>query len=229
LASLSSAPPPADAPERVDGADAHPGFARRPRYHHGDLREALITATHQLVVERGGEHFTLADACRVAGVSTAAPYKHFRDKQELLEIVCQRGFDRMTEKIVGAVQLNGSGTRAAIEAMGRAYVTFARTEPALFRHMFSPQGEPSAGDDLPGKVCFATVIAEIERYSATVGIATDARALAVQLWTFVHGLSCLLIDGAYEKVAPDVDIDHLLSVATAGLLDGAAQAATRRA
>ncbi len=65
--------------------------SRRERYHHGDLRESLIGATEALVVEKGAEHFTLADACRRAGVTTAAPYKHFRDKQEILEIICQRG------------------------------------------------------------------------------------------------------------------------------------------
>jgi AcrR family transcriptional regulator len=60
---------------------------RKPRYHHGDLRQALIDASHQLLVEKGAENFSLADACRVAGVSTAAPYKHFRDKLEILEAI----------------------------------------------------------------------------------------------------------------------------------------------
>ncbi|HEX5998570.1 MAG TPA: helix-turn-helix domain-containing protein, partial [Hyphomicrobiaceae bacterium] len=66
---------------------------RKASYHHGGLREALIAATRQLVMERGAENFTLADACRVAGVTTAAPYRHFRSKQEILEEITSRGFE----------------------------------------------------------------------------------------------------------------------------------------
>ena len=69
--------------------------ARKAHYHHGELREALIAATRQLVMERGAENFTLADACRVAGVTTAAPYRHFRSKQEILEEIASRGFDEL--------------------------------------------------------------------------------------------------------------------------------------
>ncbi|HEX5958629.1 MAG TPA: helix-turn-helix domain-containing protein, partial [Hyphomicrobiaceae bacterium] len=67
--------------------------ARKASYHHGGLREALIAATRRLVMERGAENFTLADACRVAGVTTAAPYRHFRSKQEILEEITSRGFE----------------------------------------------------------------------------------------------------------------------------------------
>ena len=73
------------------------------RYHHGELREALIGATRQLVEERGAENFTLADACRVAGVTTAAPYRHFRGKQEILEEIASRGFDELRKRSMAAV------------------------------------------------------------------------------------------------------------------------------
>ena len=71
---------------------------RKARYHHGELREALIGATRELVEERGAENFTLADACRVAGVTTAAPYRHFRGKQEILEEIASRGFDELSNR-----------------------------------------------------------------------------------------------------------------------------------
>ena len=79
-------------------------------YHHGDLRGTLISATRQLLSERGADGFTLSDACRVAGVSTAAPYKHFRDKQEILEEIVARGFDEMGERSERAVAVYGAGT-----------------------------------------------------------------------------------------------------------------------
>jgi AcrR family transcriptional regulator len=213
---------PIHAPPEPSEADAHAGDAgaRRLRYHHGDLREALIAATHELVIERGGENFTLADACRVAGVSTAAPYKHFRDKQEILEIICRRGFDRMTANIHAAIATHGSGTFAAIVAIGHAYIDFARHEPALFRLMFGQHPVLKAAEpvDMAGQACFGSVIQEVQNYIATAGIKTDPRVIAVQLWTFVHGASCLLIDGDYAKVAPDIDVDALASAAAAAFL-----------
>ena len=100
-------------------------------YHHGELREALIKAARQLVVEQGAENFSLADACRLAGVSTAAPYRHFRDKQEILEEIVARGFDDMAERSGRALMAHGPGTLAGIVAMGQAYVAFAVEETAI--------------------------------------------------------------------------------------------------
>ena len=76
---------------------------RRAHYHHGELREALIQATRELVEKRGAENFTLADACRVAGVTTAAPYRHFKGKQEILEEIASRGFEELRAKSMTAV------------------------------------------------------------------------------------------------------------------------------
>ncbi len=98
---------------------------RKAPYHHGGLREALIGATRQLVMERGAENFTLADACRLAGVTTAAPYRHFRSKQEILEEIASRGFDELKAKAMAVVAEKGAGTLEAIVAMGQTYVAFA--------------------------------------------------------------------------------------------------------
>src|SRR5262252_7858363 len=91
----------------------------RTRYHHGELREALIAATRKLVEERGAENFTLADACRVAGVTTAAPYRHFQGKQEILAEIASRGFDELKTRSRAAVVAKGEGTLEAIIAMGQ--------------------------------------------------------------------------------------------------------------
>src|SRR5882724_10759607 len=80
---------------------------RKAPYHHGELREALIRATRQLVEERGAENFTLADACRVAGVTTAAPYRHFRGKHEILEEIASRGFEEMRKRATAVVAEKG--------------------------------------------------------------------------------------------------------------------------
>src|SRR5262245_59145750 len=118
---------------RKTSADKVP---RKARYHHGELREALIEATRQLVVERGAENFTLADACRAAGVTTAAPYRHFQGKQEILAEIASRGFDDLKQRSTAIVAEKGEGTLDGIIAMGQAYVAFAVEETAVFRLMF---------------------------------------------------------------------------------------------
>src|SRR5438128_4303203 len=94
---------------------------RKAPYHHGELREALIRATRQLVEERGAENFTLADACRVAGVTTAAPYRHFKGKREILEEIAARGFEELGTRTTAILAGKGEGTLEGIVAMGQGY------------------------------------------------------------------------------------------------------------
>lgn len=206
-----------------DVAEPQKGAAQaKGRYHHGDLREALIQATATLVEERGAENFSLADACRHAGVSTAAPYRHFRDKQEILEEIAARGFETLKARSMEAIARNGSGTLEGISAMGRTYVAFAVEEQALFRLMFgqNPSLKTAERVEACGHECFDNVIGEVAHYCEKNGIDGDAREMAVQLWTFVHGAASLLIDQDYEKVAPDVDIERMILAATGRLLAG---------
>ena len=111
----------------------------------------------QLVEERGAENFTLADACRVAGVTTAAPYRHFRGKQEILEEIASRGFDEMRKRAMAAVAEKGEGTLEGIIAMGQAYVAFAVQETAVFRLMFGQEPSLKKAEHVvgTGHACFA--------------------------------------------------------------------------
>jgi len=193
---------------------------RKAHYHHGELREALISATRQLVEERGAENFTLADACRVAGVTTAAPYRHFRSKQQILAEIASRGFEELQAKAKAAVAAKGEGTLDAIVAMGQAYVAFAVEQTAVFRLMFGQEpslkkAEPVLGT---GHACFAHLIDQVALYCKRSKIRGDAQELALRLWTFVHGAASLLIDQDYAAVAPQIDVDHLVASATPGLL-----------
>src|SRR5262245_38518211 len=106
------------------------------RFHHGDLREVLIAAARELLIEHGPDGFTLADACRRAGVTTAAPYKHFRDKQAILEEIVARGFEELSEANAKAVAAGGPGTIAGITAMGRSYLDFAVAQTAMLPLLF---------------------------------------------------------------------------------------------
>jgi AcrR family transcriptional regulator len=193
---------------------------RRAPYHHGDLREALIAATRQLVMERGAENFTLADACRAAGVTTAAPYRHFRSKQEILAEIASRGFEQLEARAMAAVAEKGPGTMEAIVAMGQTYVAFAVSETAVFRLMFGQepslkQAEHVAGT---GHECFANLIEQIALYCQKNRARGDALEIALRLWTFVHGAASLQIDKDYLVVAPQLDVNRLIADATPGLL-----------
>jgi len=202
---------------------------RKAHYHHGELREALICATRQLVEERGAENFTLADACRVAGVTTAAPYRHFRSKQQILEEIASRGFEELQAKARAAVAAKGEGTLDAIVAMGQAYVAFAVEKTALFRLMFGQEpslkkAEPVLGT---GHACFAHLIDQVALYCKRSKIRGDAQEIALRLWTFVHGAASLLIDQDYAAVAPQIDVDRLIAGATPGLLSRPTRLARR--
>lgn len=193
---------------------------RRARYHHGDLREALIGAAYDLVLEKGADAFLLSDACRCAGVSTAAPYKHFRDRDEILECVCERGFEELTERSMAAVAAAGPGTIDGIKAMGQSYVRFAVEKQMLFRLMFGQHPKLKQADHViaQGRDCFGSVIEEVARFCRDNGVAGDPQTIAVRLWTFVHGAASLLIDEDYDKVAPDLDVALMIEDATPMLL-----------
>ncbi|MEM9030563.1 MAG: TetR/AcrR family transcriptional regulator [Pseudomonadota bacterium] len=196
------------------------GKSGKDRYHHGDLREALIAAAHKLVIERGAENFTLADACRAAGVSTAAPYKHFSNRDEVLVAVVSRAFDVMAKLAVDAARSKGEGTLEGIVAMGCAYVAFARENPALFRLMFGQHPELKKQRDVidEGHSCFETVTQQVQAYCSAHQIDADAKQIHMRLWTFVHGVASLQIDGDYDVIEPGFDYERMIAETTPHLL-----------
>jgi AcrR family transcriptional regulator len=203
---------------------------RKAPYHHGDLREALIAATRQLVMERGAENFTLADACRVAGVTTAAPYRHFRSKQEVLEEIASRGFDELRAIATAVVAEKGAGTLEAIVAMGQAYVAFAVNETAVFRLMFGQDPALKKAELVSGTghECLGHLIEQITLYCQRNRVRGDAMEFALRLWTFVHGAACLQIDQDYLSVAPGLDVNRLIADASPGLLGAVGQPRSAR-
>src|SRR5436189_2638152 len=105
-------------------------------YHHGNLKEALVQAALDLIAQKGPAGFTFAEAARSAGVSPAAPYRHFRDRDELLASIAQRGFEQFEARLNEAWDDGRPDTVTAFERMGKAYLGFARDEPAFYSAMF---------------------------------------------------------------------------------------------
>src|SRR3954470_10953096 len=105
-------------------------------YHHGNLKEALIRAALDLIAKKGPAGFTFAEAARFAGVSPAAPYRHFRDRDELLANVALRGFEQFEAALARAWDGGKPDAFTASDRLGRAYLEFARTDTAYYSAMF---------------------------------------------------------------------------------------------
>ncbi len=105
-------------------------------YHHGNLREALIRAALELIAQKGPAGFTFAEAARWAGVSPAAPYRHFRDRDELLADVARRGFELFAAALAKSWDEGRPDAFTAFDRLGKAYLAFARSEPAYYSAMF---------------------------------------------------------------------------------------------
>ncbi|MFZ4408763.1 MAG: TetR/AcrR family transcriptional regulator [Paracraurococcus sp.] len=166
-----------------------PDLAARRGYHHGNLREALLQGARQLVAERGPQGFTLTEAARRAGVSPSAPYRHFKDREEVLAELCRRGFALFGQRLQAAA----AGTRDAAEAlhrMGPAYLAFAREEPGYYAAMFAFQ--PQAGEDVTASgrdQPFETLTGTITALLPSGG--HNPRLVALQVWALSHGVAML--------------------------------------
>jgi AcrR family transcriptional regulator len=114
---------------------ANTGGVRHPkRYHHGNLVEALIAATVQIVEERGAEHVSVREAAKRAGVSPGAPFRHFRSKTALLTAVAEQAMDRLAEAVAKAQsRVDGANPVAAFEAIGQGYLEWAIANPTHFQ------------------------------------------------------------------------------------------------
>jgi AcrR family transcriptional regulator len=158
-------------------------------YHHGNLREALLEAARQLVAERGPSGFTLVEAARRAGVSPSAPYRHFKDREEVMQVLCERGFALFGQRLQAAVAAS-AGPQEALRRMGPAYLAFAREEPGYYAAMFSFRGNGSPAAEDPVRDgpfdALAGAIAGILRPDGP-----DPRLVALQVWALSHGVAML--------------------------------------
>ncbi len=105
-------------------------------YHHGNLKEALVRAALELIAEKGPAGFTFADAARWAGVSPAAPYRHFRDRDALLADVARRGFEEFAAALAKGWDDGKPDVMSAFDRLGRIYLDFAKREPSYYSAMF---------------------------------------------------------------------------------------------
>jgi len=180
-------------------ATAAEADAARP-YHHGNLRDTLLAAADAVLVTHGATGITLREVAKAAGVSHAAPYHHFASLDELLATVAARGFVRLGE----AMQATASAPdpRERMLRICEAYVSRARAQPAQFRLMFGPllsrkREFPELKD--AAEASFAAVV------EASLALDPErGHELALLGWSLAHGLSNLVIDGAFDHLPMDL-------------------------
>lgn len=203
---------------------------QRQPYHHGDLRQALVDAAIALLREGGVPALSLRAAARKAGVSQAAPYRHFADHADLLAAVAADGFARLREVMIEAAR-GGPSPREGLRGLARAYVRFGIRHPAEYRVMF---GAETAGHSR---------FPELEKQSSSVyqllvdGIVGlqqlglvrpgDPMAIALTVWSTMHGLVTLVLDGLapfdrQRKPAVTDGLEDQVTMATEILMFGMA-------
>lgn len=168
------------------------------RYHHGDLRRALIDQALRTIDRLGGEGLTLRRVGDELGVSRTALYRHFADKQSLVAAVAREGFRALRHGLVEAWEQHGRG-RAGFDAMGEAYLRFAVEHPSHYRVMFgrfveSRACDPGLAEDAESAFrALVDALAELQR--AGLARQDDPVALARFVWAVTHGIAMLAIDG----------------------------------
>jgi len=193
-------------------------------YHHGNLKEALIQAALDLIARKGPAGFTFAEAARWAGVSPAAPYRHFRDRDDLLVDVARRGFDQFAQALARAWDDGRPEPFAAFERVGRAYLEFARTEPAYYSAMFEA-GIPLESDAelrAAGERAFAVLrsAAETLILRLPAGQRPPALMMALHIWSLAHGIASLFGRGDSGRRTLPMSPEELLEAAVLVYLRG---------
>lgn len=190
----------------------------REQYHHGNLREALIQAALALIAERGISGFAVAELARAVGVSAAAPYRHFRDRDAVLAEVSRRGFEALEADMRSAVAARLADPVAALEACAQAHLAFAGREGPVYGAMFDPHFPIAAHPDLAR--------ARDAALSVLRGAAQNAcdrnrdarrppsRMVALHIWALTHGIATLYLGPSGAGQLPMTPADLL----EAGLL-----------
>ena len=200
------------------------GGGERRGYHHGNLREALVQAALDLILQRGASGVTFAEAARAAGVSPAAPYRHFRDRDALLAEVARQGFERFEAMLANAWSEGRPEPVKAFENVGRAYLAFARAEPAYYAAMFESGLPPDASAELreAGDRAFNVLKTAAESLSALLpkGQRPPALMMGLHFWAMAHGIASLFGRGDQARRKMPMTPEELLEAGVLVYLQG---------
>lgn len=180
------------------------GAKKSGAYHHGDLRRVLIDAAIRVVEKHGVDALTLQALARKAGVSSGAPYHHFKNREMLLAAIAVDGFELLTREMTRCVEEAVAEKRTEkssvtrLRGFGRGYVRFALKHSGHFRVMFRPESKRQLDDEQRALVdgAFDLLMQCIAGLQSDGLIAAgDVRPIALLAWSSVHGASTLWVDG----------------------------------
>ncbi|TQF16665.1 TetR/AcrR family transcriptional regulator [Myxococcus llanfairpwllgwyngyllgogerychwyrndrobwllllantysiliogogogochensis] len=188
-----------------------PAAPRKRAYHHGDLRQALVDATLKLIATEDVGAVSLREVARRAGVTAAAPYHHFRDKDALLAAVAEEGYRALNQRMDESLSsIRAPRTDNQLRALARCYVRFAVEHPAHYRVMFRQEWgdeEKYASLHAEGMRAYGRLQ---ELAKETTGGKVDMDTLAFTVWAWVHGLASLWNEGPLRKKTRSDSIEPLL-------------------
>jgi AcrR family transcriptional regulator len=178
-------------------------------YHHGNLRLALLEAARVLMKESGIESLTLREVARRSGVSSGAPYHHFKDKADLIRELVSHGFQRLDRASREALQ--GKTTpHEKLQAIGITYIMYAVQYPDEFRLMFRPEmGSPLEDENPTCTPVFRVLLEVIDEFHLGE---SDRNTAAISVWSLVHGLASLLVDGPLHSMTTNMETVHALAI-----------------
>jgi AcrR family transcriptional regulator len=186
-------------------------------YHHGNLKEALLRAALELIAKKGPAGFTFAEAARWAGVSPAAPYRHFRDRDELLSNVALRGFEQFEAALQRAWDDGRPDAFTAFDRIGKAYLAFARDEPSYYSAMFEAGIPLDISAELrdAGDRAFAVLRKATETLIASMPAKSrpPAMMMSLHIWALAHGIASLFGRGDAARRTLPMSAEDLLEAA----------------
>ncbi len=195
-------------------------------YHHGNLRDALIIAAAELIEEHGSLEFSITDAARRAGVSNAAPYRHFKDKDDLLLNVRELSFlglESHLRKIEHSIT-NETASAELIIALGHGYVRYAREKRAFFALMWEDRGDAEQRkEEVTTKMSgFSVLLGAVDSYCLAHRHHPhgDSVRVATQMWALAHGIATLEVNQMLDTFDRSVTPEMLLEESTRALLAG---------
>lgn len=190
-------------------------------YHHGNLREALVDAVLDLIAKHGPSGFSFSEAARAAGVSPAAPYRHFKDRDALIAEVAEKGFELLADRLETAYDKGGPSPVRAFEAVTGAYLDFAARERSYFLAMF--QAGPPGTDAISaaGDRAFDVLRRACEGLTRHLPAAQrpPIHMMSYHVWALCHGIAELFGRPESRRRAP-IDAADLLEAGTAIYLRG---------
>jgi AcrR family transcriptional regulator len=189
-------------------------------YHHGNLREALLEAAEQALENGGLPGMSLRELSRELGVTHASPRRHFADKQDLIDALARRGFERMDAVLGRAAANKGHNFKTRLTKFARAYVAFALKHPALSALMFDAKHRPGAPKELlqAGDRAFSHGHALLAEGQASGDIvAGDPHRLALVAYASLQGLISISTNGKFKGISLDTLVPEMMERIISGL------------